>query len=288
MNDEVGIAVIIAVSAALVPTAITNKFVTNRPAYNASFLFLPASINVSATLFVSDLHLCPSRPQTVRRFLAFLEAEASGSEALYILGDLFEYWAGDDDLADPFNAAVCSALKRRSSSGPKVFFLPGNRDFLIGDGFAVAAGATLLDEPYLVTIAGVATLLVHGDTLCTDDADYQNFRRQIRSPAWRQAFLAQPLAERKAQIELLRSASESEKSKKSMTLMDANADAVAALLRQHGLPPRLIHGHTHRPAQHMHRIDGQQCERWVLAAWDDAPAYLSIDSAGCRPLPVNA
>jgi UDP-2,3-diacylglucosamine hydrolase len=224
----------------------------------------------------------------VRRFLAFLEADASGAKALYILGDLFEYWAGDDDLADPFNAAICSALKHLDSSGTKVFFLPGNRDFLIGNGFAVATGATLLDEPYLVTIAGVPTLLLHGDTLCTDDAAYQDFRRQIRSSAWRQNFLAQALTERKAQIEILRTASESEKSKKSVAIMDANAAAVAAVLRQHGLPPRLIHGHTHRPALHMHGIDGHQFERWVLAAWDDAPAYLSIDSASCRSLPVNA
>jgi UDP-2,3-diacylglucosamine hydrolase len=245
------------------------------------------STHVPTTLFVSDLHLCPSRPQTVGKFLAFLDGAASGAEALYILGDLFEYWAGDDDLADPFNAAVCSALKRRSSSGTKVFFLPGNRDFLIGNGFAVATGATLLDEPYLVTIAGTPTLLLHGDTLCTDDVAYQDFRRQIRSPAWRKNFLAQALTERKAQIEFLRTASESEKSKKSMTLMDASADAVALVLRQYGQPPRLIHGHTHRPAQHRHNIDGQQCERWVLAAWDDAPAFLAIDSTGCRSVSAN-
>jgi UDP-2,3-diacylglucosamine hydrolase len=259
-----------------------------RPAYNASLFFLRSSTKVSATLFVSDLHLCPSRPQTVRQFLAFLEADASGAEALYILGDLFEYWAGDDDLDNSFNATVCSALKRLTSSGTKVFFLPGNRDFLIGNGFALATGATLLDEPHLVAIGGVPTLLLHGDTLCTDDAAYQDFRRQIRSSPWRKAFLGQPLVERKAQIEILRSTSESEKGKKSMTLMDTNADAVAAVLRQHGLPPRLIHGHTHRPAQHTHGIDGQQCERWVLAAWDDAPAYLRIDSAGCRSVLVNA
>jgi UDP-2,3-diacylglucosamine hydrolase len=247
-----------------------------------------AKAPVPSTLFISDLHLCPSRPQTLRQFLGFLERSTGNAAALYILGDLFEYWAGDDDRGDPFNAAVCAGLKRLSDSGTPIFFLHGNRDFLIGEDFAAASGAALLDEICMVEIGGVATLLLHGDTLCTDDIAYQNFRRQVRSCDWQRRFLEQPLATRKAQIETMRTASESEKKKKGAAIMDVNATALSVLLREHGLPPRLIHGHTHRPALHTFSVDGRPCERWVLAAWEDAPAYLSIDSAGCRSIALGA
>jgi UDP-2,3-diacylglucosamine hydrolase len=237
---------------------------------------------VPATLFVSDLHLCPAHPQTCAQFLAFLKGPAAGASALYILGDLFEYWAGDDDLDAPFNAAVCAAIKHLTGGGTPVFFLPGNRDFLIGEGFASATGTTLLDETCLIEIAGISTLLLHGDTLCTDDTDYQQFRLKVRTSAWQQSFLDQPLAARKAQIEAMRSTSETEKRKKPMVAMDVNGAALAAVLRQYGLPPRLIHGHTHLPAHHSLSVGGQRCERWVLAAWEDTPAYLAIDASGCR------
>jgi UDP-2,3-diacylglucosamine hydrolase len=237
---------------------------------------------VPTTLFVSDLHLCPSRPGTCALFLNFLERQARGAEALYILGDLFEYWAGDDDLGDPFNAAIGAGLARLAGSGTAVHFLAGNRDFLIGPAFAAATGVTLLDEPCLVTIAGLSTLLLHGDSLCTDDADYQRFRTQVRSADWRRNFLGQPLAARKAQIEAMRTRSESEKRRKPMAIMDVNAEAVSESLRQAGWPPRLVHGHTHRPARHALTVDGRHCERWVLAAWDDTPAYLAVDASGCH------
>ena len=239
------------------------------------------------TLFVSDLHLCPTRPATRDRFLAFLAGEARDAAALYILGDLFESWAGDDDLGDPFNAAVSIGLRGLADHGAAVHFMAGNRDFLVGQAFAVATGAHLLEDPALVDIGGTPTLLLHGDTLCTGDLDYQRFRTEVRSARWRDEFLALPLAERKARIEALRRLSEAAKQEKAMALMDVDAAAVAALFRAHGVPPRMIHGHTHRPAHHRLHCDGQACERWVLAAWDDQPSCLVADAAGCRPLALG-
>lgn len=234
-----------------------------------------------ATLFISDLHLCPSRPQTSRLFLDFLTGPARQAGALYILGDLFEYWAGDDDLDDPFNAETCAALRTLSDSGVSSFFMAGNRDFLAGEGFARAAGLTLLPDPTLVDVAGTSTLLMHGDTLCTDDAAYLAFRDEVRSPEWRQAFMALPVDRRKAQIEALRRESETQKRIKPMDIMDVNADAVLQALTFHRCA-RLIHGHTHRPARHSLVIDGRACERWVLPDWYETGGYLACDEDGCR------
>ena len=233
------------------------------------------------TLLVSDIHLCPARLAVVRMFLDFLAKQAPQADALYILGDLFEYWAGDDDLADPFNAAIVTALKDLVDKGTQVFLLVGNRDFLIGKDFARASGATLLDEPHLSDLDGTPTLLLHGDTLCTDDPDYRAFRDKVRDKAWQQAFLALPLSERKAQIEQLRCRSEQEKQTKSSALMDVNPEAVENLLRAYGYP-RLIHGHTHRQARHEILIDGHRCERWVLGNWYDSGNTLSCSQAGCH------
>lgn len=243
----------------------------------------------SSALFISDLHLCPTRPRIARLFLDFLSDQARRVEALYILGDLFDYWVGDDTLddpAEPFNAAICAALKQLSDSGTRLFFIAGNRDFLAGPGFASASGASLLAEPQLVDIAGTPTLLLHGDTLCTDDLAYQEFRATVRTDAWRKAFLAQPLTARKNRIEALRRESEHEKQGKSAAIMDVNAEAVAAALRSHGYP-RIIHGHTHRPAQHAHELDGHVCARWVLGDWYDSGSYLQCDESGCRALALS-
>ena len=242
---------------------------------------------MSVTLFVSDLHLCSARPATRQLFANFLTGPARQAAALYILGDLFEYWAGDDDLAEPFHAQVCAGLRALAEQGTQVFFIPGNRDFLTAGGFARASGARQLTEPHLVDIAGRATLLMHGDTLCTDDSAYQAFRTMVRSDAWRATFLALPLSERKDQIEALRRKSEHEKQVKSAAIMDVNADAVAAVLRSHGYP-RLIHGHTHRPAHHLHRLEGHVCERWVLGDWYAQGNYLHCDESGCRYLILPA
>lgn len=219
------------------------------------------------SLFISDLHLTPEAAQLSARFEQFLAGPARAADALYILGDLFDFWAGDDDLDAPFNARIVGALARLSAQGVAVFFLPGNRDFLAGDDFAAAAGLHLLPDPCVREFCGMPILLTHGDMLCTDDNDYQEFRAEVRTPSWRTAFLAQPLDARKTAIATLRNTSESEKKRKAMTIMDVNPDAVAAALRQHGAQA-MIHGHTHRQGQRTHDVDGNTCLRWVLGDWD--------------------
>ncbi|MBI4985665.1 MAG: UDP-2,3-diacylglucosamine diphosphatase [Rhodocyclales bacterium] len=234
------------------------------------------------TLFVSDLHLHPSRPETADRFGAFLAGPARQAQALYILGDLFDAWAGDDDLGDAFNAGVCADLKTLATAGTRIYFLPGNRDFLIGDACAAACGMTPLADATVVDIGGVATLLLHGDTLCTEDREYQDFRAVVRSPDWRRDFLAKPLAVRKAEIAALRARSESGKRVKPAALMDVSAAAVAQAFATHRVT-RIIHGHIHRQAHHLH--DGG--ERWALPEWDHRGGALACDEAGCRWLTVT-
>lgn len=234
------------------------------------------------TLFISDLHLTPERPGAVAAFRRFLERRAIQADALYILGDLFEAWVGDDDLASPFHAGIAAALKGLARAGVPVHFLAGNRDFLVGGGLAEAAGFHLLEEPCRVDLYGTPTLLAHGDAWCTDDARYQTFRAQVREPAWQADFLAKPLAERHALAAALRERSEQAKADKRPEIMDVNADAVAEAFRQHAVK-RIIHGHTHRPALHALVVDGRPCERWVLPDWyDDHGGYLVCDSQGCH------
>ena len=239
-----------------------------------------------STLFISDLHLCAGRPQSNRSFFGFLEREARGAQALYILGDLFEYWVGDDDLGDPFNASVVSGLARLVAGGVPTYLMHGNRDFVIGDAFARASGVTLLPDPTLLNLHGQAVLLMHGDTLCTLDSDYQVFRREARSEAWIRNLLQRPLAERKAAVEGLRQQSEQEKRGKSAEIMDVAPGEVEDVLRRYGYP-RLIHGHTHRPARHIHTVDGHACERWVLADWYRGGSYLACDESGCRAVQLG-
>lgn len=231
---------------------------------------------MARTLFISDLHLSEERPETTRAFMAFIAGPAQGAEALYILGDLLEYWAGDDDIEAPLAASVCEALAGLAERGTRVFFMGGNRDFLVGAGFAARARFELLADPSEITLDGQRVLLSHGDALCTDDVAYQAYRRQVRDPQWLQGFLARPLAERKAFIDTLRKQSAMAKQEKSAGIMDVNREAVEALLRTHG-HPLLVHGHTHRPARHLHLVDGVESERWVLADWDDSAPYLAWD-----------
>jgi len=240
-----------------------------------------------STLFISDLHLCSGRPQINRSFFDFLEREARSADALYILGDLFEYWAGDDDLGDAFNATVIAALARLAGSGVPAFLMHGNRDFAIGEAFARASGVTLLADPAVLSLYGQPVLLMHGDTLCTLDQKYQAFRREVRSEAWIRGQMRKPLSERKAAIEALRRQSEQEKRGKPADIMDVAPAEVDAALRRHGYP-LLIHGHTHRPARHVHVVDGHACERWVLADWYQAGSYLACDEAGCRAVPLKS
>lgn len=234
-----------------------------------------------ATLFISDLHLTAEDPSAVERFFRFIAEIAPQAQALYILGDLFEAWVGDDDLDSPLHAAVASALSALSSAGVDIFLMHGNRDFLLGDGFCRASGARLLPEPSVVDLYGTPTLLLHGDSLCTDDVQYQQFRTQTRNPAWQQAMLARPLAERRQIARQIREQSESAKDGKSLSIMDVNADAVTEALRDNGCQ-RLIHGHTHRPARHFHQVNGKDCERWVLPDWYTTGGYLRCEPQGCE------
>lgn len=239
------------------------------------------------SLFISDLHLSREHPLSTQLFDHFIADVAPGAGALYILGDLFEYWAGDDDLADPFHAGVTDALRRLAANGTRLFIMRGNRDFLMDEALAAACSAALLPDPVMLDLYGMPTLLTHGDALCTADAAYQQFRAMVRGADWRSGFLAQPLRERKSQIEGMRAQSEQSKRGKAPDIMDVSEEAVLSLLRQYHYP-RLIHGHTHRPAKHLHQVDGHACERWVLGDWDAGRAQiLRADQAGLHWLTLG-
>ena len=226
-----------------------------------------------STLFISDLHLDESRPHIVDAFEHLLAGEARAADALYILGDLFESWIGDDDDA-ALPARVAQALRRRRDHGVSIHFMHGNRDFLLGADYAARAGLTLLADPSVIELAGERTLLMHGDTLCTDDVDYQRFRARVRDPQWQRAFLARPLAERRAFAAQARGESSRQTAMKAADIMDVNPLAVAATMRAHGVR-RLIHGHTHRPATHRFLLDGQPAERIVLGDWYEQASVLT-------------
>jgi UDP-2,3-diacylglucosamine hydrolase len=237
------------------------------------------------TLFISDLHLCAKQPHCAQVFLHFIQHTAPKAEALYILGDLFEYWAGDDDLDDPFHQQIIHAMHTLAASGTRLFIMHGNRDLLMGKALEQASGATLLTDPTLLDLYGTPTLISHGDALCTDDVAYQTYRNQVHDTEWQRQFLAQTLAQRKTQIEQLRARSENEKQSKSSAIMDVNTEAVAELLRENDYP-RLIHGHTHRPMHVLHHLDGYTCERWVLGDWHETGNTLRCEPEGCEYLTV--
>jgi UDP-2,3-diacylglucosamine hydrolase len=236
------------------------------------------------TLFIADLHLAAERPRTNEQFFDFLARIAPSAEALYILGDLFEYWAGDDDT-DALNTQVAAALHETARRGVSIHFMHGNRDLLVGEAFAARSGAQLIRDPVLVDLYGTRTLLMHGDTLCTDDIEYQKFRAYARDPRTQAQFLQLPLAARHQQLRGMRAQSELSKAGKSAQIMDVAPATVEQVLRAHDYP-RLIHGHTHRPARHVHHVDGHRCERWVLADWYRGASYLCCSAAGCKPRDV--
>ncbi|MFO7640865.1 MAG: UDP-2,3-diacylglucosamine diphosphatase [Candidatus Competibacteraceae bacterium] len=240
-----------------------------------------------ATLFISDLHLEPARPAITALFLDFLQGRARRAEALYILGDLFEAWVGDDDDAEP-GRVVADALRVLSGSGVPIFFIHGNRDFLLGPRFAAASGMQLLPETTVIELAGEPILLMHGDTLCTDDTEYQKFRANVRDPAWRAQTLALPLAQRRALAGQLRETSQQATRQKAAEITDVNPAAVDAALRAFGVH-HLIHGHTHRPAVHQWTLDGRPTRRTVLGDWHLQGSVLRHDATGWRlenlPLP---
>jgi UDP-2,3-diacylglucosamine hydrolase len=232
-------------------------------------------------LFISDLHLADERAQANERFIAFLEGEARSADALYILGDFFEYWIGDEDLGEPFNAVIAGLLRGVSQRGTALYLMHGNRDFLIGARFCEATGARLLEDPSVVPLDGEPTLLMHGDTLCTDDHDYQAWRRTARDPAWQAAFLAKPLAERRGTIMALREKSKAVIQAKPAEIMDVAESAVREAFRRHGVR-RLVHGHTHRSGHHRLEVEGRACERWVLPDWYGRGGYLELAGGKAR------
>jgi len=237
-------------------------------------------MTMPAALFISDLHLQSSHPRTSAAFLSFLEHHAQYAQALYLLGDLFEYWAGDDDLEDPFNARMTAAIRAVSDAGVHVYWIAGNRDFLVGSGFAAAAGATLLSEPHVATIAGQRVVLLHGDAECTNDVQYMEFRAMVRQPAWQKQFLSMPLQQRKSIIAGLRNRSREHNGEKSYDIMDVTPDAIAQVFAEHASTV-MIHGHTHRPAVHT----AGDTLRYVLPDWecDTHPqrgGWIAIDARG--------
>jgi UDP-2,3-diacylglucosamine hydrolase len=239
--------------------------------------------------FISDLHLREERPDLTQRFAVFLaDTAAANVEALFILGDLFEYWIGDDDLDAPFNEEVCNLLRSAADMGPRICFIAGNRDFLIGARFAAAARIELLPETTVVMAGGMATLLMHGDTVCTDDLPYQEFRGMVRSQEWQEDFLARPLPERRTEVESLRRRSAEAMQGKTAAIMDANPDAIKAALTAHGCT-RLIHGHTHRPNHEQIQLAAGSAERWVLSDWDTGRGdTLEIGPAGVHRLDLSS
>ncbi len=288
---------------------------------------------MSTTLFIADLHLDPARPTISDLFLNFLAGEAREADALYILGDLFEAWIGDDD-PDPHHARIAEGLRSLSDAGVPVYFLIGNRDFLLGSAYAERAGMTLLDEPVTLDLYGTPTVILHGDVLCTDDLAYQAFRAMVHNPRWQKHFLSLPLEQRRVlagqarrqsrapgrslwtrfrmaagrpqlYLALLRftarlawlhvvrffgglsSGAHSESRASSPDILDVNDGAVATLFRNRGVP-RMIHGHTHRPAVHTLEVNGKPRQRIVLGDWYEQGSVLRVTESGAdlASLPV--
>jgi UDP-2,3-diacylglucosamine hydrolase len=234
---------------------------------------------MAETLFVSDLHLAPERPATVALFLRFLRTRARGAAALYILGDLFDAWIGDDDDQPPY-PEIRAALRELTGSGTRCALMHGNRDFLIGRAFARDTGCTLLKDPTLLDLYGMPTLLMHGDLLCTDDVPYQRFRKRIRNPLVIRLFLWKSLARRRAIAADYRRKSGAATAAKAEEIMDVSQATVEAYMRRHGCR-RLIHGHTHRPAEHHFSLGGEEAIRLVLAQWhENRGELLCISESG--------
>ncbi len=238
----------------------------------------------AAALFISDLHLQAAHPHTTQAFLDFLQLQAKHVQQLYFLGDLFEYWAGDDDLETPYNRQIAEAIRQVSDASVQVFWIAGNRDFLVGDAFAQAAGLTLLPDPSVINVSGRSLAIAHGDAQCTDDLAYMQFREQVRQPQYQRQFLALPLAQRKAIIAGVRKESQEEERHKSMQIMDVNAGAINALFYTTATRI-LIHGHTHRPACHKTGKGDTARIRYVLPDWEydvksQRGGWIAIDADG--------
>jgi len=227
-------------------------------------------------LFISDLHLAPERPDIIQLFIQFMNNQAAQAESLYILGDLVEYWLGDDDQAEGLNEAF-KALKDQADKGLKIYLMHGNRDFLMGEDLARRTGCTLIQEPYIATLENCPVLLLHGDILCTDDLRYQELRKMLRNPAWQTDFLSKSMAERKQMALALRKQSKEETQTKDMNIMDVNTLAVTnAFIDNH--VSLMIHGHTHRPAIHETEVNNAPAKRIVLGDWYSQGCVLEFNN----------
>jgi UDP-2,3-diacylglucosamine hydrolase len=230
------------------------------------------------TLFISDLHIDASRPAISEQFLGFLRTEARGAAALYVLGDLFETWIGDD-APDAAQSAAIAGLNELTSGGVPCFVMHGNRDFLLSTTFCSMSGAQLLPDPLTVTLHGESVLVMHGDALCTDDRAYQRLRATVHDAGWQRQFLALPINARRALAGAARAGSEAHTATMESAITDVNADSVARALRASGTTT-LLHGHTHRPAIHALEVDGQPRTRIVLGDWYDQGSVLRWDQDG--------
>lgn len=230
-------------------------------------------------LFISDLHLNPAHPETTEAFRRFMAGPAQAAETLWILGDLFNYWTGDDDLRDTFNAGIAADIRQLVARGVRVRIIPGNRDFMLSRRFGKFTGASIEPEIVTLELAGKPCVLAHGDELCTDDEPYQRYRRISRLPIWKAVTYLTPEFVRLRIATRIRSNSVAKKKTVSRKLMDVNQEAVANLLRKtHAVC--LIHGHTHMPARHVLDVDGKACERWVLADWHATATWLEAGPQG--------
>ena len=236
---------------------------------------------MSDTLIISDLHLSQHRPDTVALFLHFLRERACGAGELYILGDLFDAWIGDDNILPPVPEVV-QALRQLTDGGCKLSVMHGNRDFLLGSDFARATGGKLLPDPFVADLGGETTLLMHGDLLCTDDLEYQQARKLLRSPEFIRDFVSRTIEERVQLAAEYRRRSGEVVSLKSADIMDVNQQTVERYMREHQVR-RLIHGHTHRPALHEFKLDGMPAQRYVLEDWhEQTGSYLRVDNQSIR------
>lgn len=240
----------------------------------------------SQFFFISDLHLSDPSDSKTQTFLHFLKSLRGKSAQLFVLGDLFDYWIGDDDIENPLFQKTTSELKNTTASGTPITFIRGNRDFLIGDEFSSLTGVEIAPDFLVVDIFGTRTLLSHGDLLCTDDIDYQKIRHVVRSKEWIEDFCKLPLSERRMRAKAYRQESNTAKSEKSDLIMDVSQHTVEETFNQWGCS-LMIHGHTHRPARHEHLINGHKHERFVLPDWDNKRGALRFTSEGLSEISLS-
>ncbi len=242
-----------------------------------------------ASWFIADLHLDSSRPESIHylfEFFSYLQVSQARADALYILGDFFEYWIGDDVLDTPQGQSIrpiVTALAQLKQSGVAVYFIHGNRDFLIGEQFASLSGCELLPEQQVIDLYGTPTLLMHGDSLCTNDVEYQQARALFRSPDWQAQLMNLSIPERLERAQMLRMESQARTRSKAETILDVNQAAVEAVMREYAVTC-LIHGHTHRPAVHQFDLDGKTVQRVVLGDWYQTSSFLRVDQHGLNLL----